>query len=210
MTELLFPEYNPEFNLLPIDGVVHYFGKIIESVEAHKYFNQLMAEIPWENDVVKLYGKEIVTKRKVAWFGDENFNYTYSNSTKTALPWTDLLRVLKMRVEDITLEKFNSCLLNLYHDGSEGMSYHSDSEKELEKDCAIASLSFGAERRFLLKHKITAERVELRLESGSLMLMSGKTQEFWKHSLPTTKRVTEPRINLTFRKMRDNLSSKLE
>ena len=95
---------------------------------------------------------------------------TYSNSTKKAIPWTKELLQLKKMAEEKTGEKFNSCLLNLYHDGSKGMAYHSDGEKDLKKDGAIASLSLGAERKFSFKHKETKEKVELILEHGSLLL----------------------------------------
>ena len=115
------------------------------------------------------------------------------------MKWTPELMILKNKCEEITGEKFNSCLLNLYHNGSEGMAYHSDGEKDLKKNGAIASLSFGAERKFLFKHKFTKEKIEIFLENGSLLVMKDETQTFWLHRLPTTKKVSTPRINLTFR-----------
>jgi len=141
----------------------------------------------------------IVTKRKIAWYGDTDLKYTYSNITRTALPWTPELLALKRITEERTKEKFNSCLLNLYHSGNEGMSWHSDDEKDLKEDGAIASLSFGEERKFSFKHKETKEKVSLTLENGSLLIMKGATQEFWLHSLPPSKLIIYPRINLTFR-----------
>ena len=116
-----------------------------------------------------------------------------------ALPWTNELRVLKKMVEKETGENFNSCLLNLYHDGSEGMAWHSDGETDLEKNGAIASLSFGAERKFCFKHKKTKETVSLILQHGSLLVMKDETQSYWLHRLPPTKKIDHPRINLTFR-----------
>jgi alkylated DNA repair dioxygenase AlkB len=117
------------------------------------------------------------------------------------LAWTKELLELKKITEDITGTTFNSCLLNLYHTGEEGMAWHSDDEKSLGKDSAIASLSFGAERKFLLKHKQTKQSISILLESGSLLVMKGATQTNWLHSLPKTTKVTKPRVNLTFRTM---------
>jgi alkylated DNA repair dioxygenase AlkB len=135
----------------------------------------------------------------VAWYGDSHFEYTYSNTTKRALPWTQELLGLKSIVENKTGEKFNSCLLNLYHNGNEGMAWHSDAEKDLKKNGAIGSLSFGAERKFGFKHKVTKETVMILLEHGSLLVMRGTAQINWQHRLPPTKRILNERINLTFR-----------
>ena len=196
----LFPEdINPQKNLLPKDGTVQYFGKILDSETAQKYFHRLMESVDWRNDEAFIFGKRIITKRKVAWYGDQDFTYTYSHSTKRALPWTAELLELKQIVEKASGETFNSCLLNLYHDGSEGMAYHSDDEKDLKNNAAIASLSLGAERRFLFKHKATGEKITLFLEQGSLLIMKDETQKHWMHRLPPTKKVFTPRVNLTFR-----------
>ncbi|MDB5119715.1 MAG: methylase [Sphingobacteriales bacterium] len=188
-------------NLLPDDGVVNYYGKIIDREESKHYYQTLLNTIEWKNDEAKIFGKHFITKRKAAWYGDCNFSYTYSNTTKQALPWTKELLELKSIVENITGTVFNSCLLNLYHTGDEGMAWHSDDEKSLGKDSTIASLSFGAERKFALKHKQTKQATSLILESGSLLVMRGKTQSNWLHCLPKTKKVTTSRINLTFRTM---------
>ena len=186
-------------NLLPQDGVVNYYGILIPLASADDYFNRLLNAIEWKNDEALIYGKRIITKRQVAWYGDKDFKYTYSKTTKHALPWTSDLLQLKTLVEKRTGQSFNSCLLNLYHDGSEAMVWHSDSEKDLKKDGAIGSLSFGAERKFSLKHKATKETVSKVLEHGSLLIMGGVTQTYWQHCLRPTKKVTSPRINLTFR-----------
>lgn len=190
---------NPEFNLLPQDGTVNYYGEIMNKKEADYFYQKLLETIDWKNDEAIIFGKKIITKRKVAWYAEENFNYTYSKTTKVALPWTDDLVELKKRIEEKCGEQFNSCLLNLYHDGSEGMSYHSDAEKDLKKNGAIASLSLGAERKFSFKHKTTKERVDVVLKTGSLLIMKDETQTYWLHRLPPTKKVSTPRINLTFR-----------
>lgn len=186
-------------NLLPKEGEAKYYGVIISIVSADDYFNRLLTNVEWKNDEAVIYGKRIITKRKVAWYGDQPFEYTYSNTTKRATPWTSELLQLKAQVEEKTGEQFNSCLLNLYHDGNEGMAWHSDGEKDLKRNGAIGSLSFGAERNFSFRHKTTKETISLTLEHGSLLVMKGTTQTYWQHRLPPTKKITKPRINLTFR-----------
>ena len=186
-------------NLLPHDGTVHYFGKILNEEDAIHYLNLLLSKIKWKNDEAIIFGKKIITKRKVAWYGEKPFQYTYSKTTKLALPWTAELLELKSKVEQESGETFNSCLLNLYHDGSEGMAWHSDGEKDLKKNGAIASVSFGSERKFAFKHKETKEKVELVLEHGSLLIMKDATQTHWLHRLPPTTKSKTPRVNLTFR-----------
>jgi len=200
----LFDNLNSEpRNLLPKEGVVNYYDRIISTSDSYQYLEKLLNKILWKNDEVVIYGKRITTKRKMAWYGDKPYKYTYSNTTKTALPWIDDLVALKLLIEQQTGETFNSCLLNLYHDGSEGMSWHCDSEEELEKNSAIASLSLGAERKFLFKHKQDKDKVSLFLQSGSLLIMKGETQKNWLHSLPPTRTINSPRVNLTFRTIID-------
>lgn len=194
----LFP-INSNHNLLPHGGVVNYYGKVFSILESNSYLKNLLSDIAWKNDEALIYGKRIITKRKVAWYGDEPFEYTYSQVTKLALPWTSELVRLKNVAEEISKETYNSCLLNLYHTGEEGMAWHSDGETDLKKNGAIASFSFGAERKFAFKHKSTKEKIELILEHGSLLVMKGETQTHWMHRLPPTTKVREPRINLTFR-----------
>jgi alkylated DNA repair dioxygenase AlkB len=190
---------DPDKNLLPKDGTVNYYGKIIPAPELHFYFEKLFNTIEWKNDEAVIFGKHIITKRKVAWYGDQSFEYTYSNTTKKALQWTEELLALKKLAEQKSGETYNSCLLNLYHNGSEGMAWHSDGEKDLKKNGAIASMSFGAERKFAFKHKESKQTVSLWLENGSLLVMKGSTQANWLHRLPPTKKIREARINLTFR-----------
>lgn len=190
---------NTETNILPKDGVVNYYGKVLQRQDAQHYFDSLLQTIEWKNDEVILFGKNITTKRETAWYGDGNYSYTYSNVTKHALPWTTELLALKKIVEDITGTVFNSCLLNLYHSGEEGMSWHSDDEKSLGKNTTIASLSLGAERMFYFRHKQTNLIISVFLENGSLLVMKGETQTNWVHRLPLTKKITQPRVNLTFR-----------
>jgi alkylated DNA repair dioxygenase AlkB len=183
------------------DGLVIYYGKVMDKDEADTYLDNLLNTIEWKNDEAIIFGRHIITKRKVAWYGDDGYSYKYSGTTKQALGWTPELLHLKKLTEQITGESFNSCLLNLYHDGNEGMAWHSDDEKSLGKDSAIASLSFGAERKFSLKHRVTKESHSILLEHGSLLIMKGATQINWLHSLPKSKKITLPRVNLTFRRM---------
>jgi len=199
----LFGSSDPAVNLLPCDGSVHYFGKLLSKKEADGFYSELLNNIAWENDQAIIFGKRIITKRKVAWYGDKPFQYTYSSITKQALHWTDALSELKAIAEKASGETYNSCLLNLYHTGEEGMAWHSDAEKDLKKNGAIASLSFGAERKFAFKHKKTAAVVNVLLEHGSLLVMKDETQTHWLHRLPPTKKITSPRINLTFRTIVD-------
>jgi alkylated DNA repair dioxygenase AlkB len=186
-------------NLLYKDGTAYYYGIIMPYTDANRYFDLLLKNILWKNDEVNILGRHIITKRKVAWYGDSDYLYTYSNSTRKALIWTIELVELKRLVEQVSGAYFNSCLLNLYHDGNEGLGWHSDDEKSIGKNTPIASLSFGAERKFSFKHKQTNQIVSLVLEHGSLLVMKDITQMNWLHSLPKSNKITQARINLTFR-----------
>jgi len=186
-------------NILPNDGEVNYHGEIMPLSESDFYFKALLNEIYWRCDQAVIFGKYIETKRKVAWYADYPFSYTYSNITKHALPWSKHLLRLKLLVEQQTGETYNSCLLNLYHNGEEGMAWHSDGEADLKENGAIASLTFGATRKFAFKHKQNKDVVSLMLKAGSLLVMKGVTQKHWLHRLPPTKKVQDARINLTFR-----------
>jgi alkylated DNA repair dioxygenase AlkB len=195
----LFSREHRSLNLLPYEGCVVYYGQIMSVQQADGYFEALCNSIAWQHDEAIIYGKRIITKRKVAWYGDRSFSYTYSKVTKHALPWNSVLLELKQMVERMSGESFNACLLNLYHDGQEGMAWHSDGEVDLEKNATIASLSFGAQRKFAFKHKITQQKVELYLAHGSLLLMQESTQTYWLHRLPPSSKISTARINLSFR-----------
>lgn len=192
-----------EVNRLPYDGEVIYYGKVFSQAESDRYTTALLNTIEWKNDEAVIFGKHIITARKVAWYADKDFLYTYSGTTKQALPWTKELLELKHIAEEKTGHIFNSCLLNLYHNGDEGMAWHSDDEKSLGKNTVIGSFSFGAERKFSFKHKQTKDTVSLILEHGSLLVMKGATQTNWLHRLPPTTKVKRPRVNLTFRTIID-------
>lgn len=191
----------PSINQLPYDGEVHYWRCILSQSDALEHYEKLLKQIAWKNDEAIIFGKHIVTKRKVAWYADEAYQYTYSNIHRTALRWTPHLLALKAKVEAKTQQSYNSCLLNLYHTGDEGMAWHSDDERELKVQGSIASLSLGAVRKFAFKHKKTKERLVFELEAGDLIEMKGETQSHWLHNIPTTKKIHSPRINLTFRQM---------
>ena len=188
-------------NLLPLDGEVRYYGPVLSATESAYYFDKLLHTIQWQNDEVIMFGKRIVTSRKTGWYGTQPYNYTYSGIARKALPFTPELFALKKLAEEKTGAVYNSCLLNLYHHGGESMGWHSDDEDTIVPDSAIASISLGAERKFSFKHKHTGQTLSVQLQNGSLLLMAGQTQQHWLHKLPPTKKVLQPRINLTFRCM---------
>ncbi len=188
-------------NILPQDGIALYYEKIIADEQFEPLYNALLNNIQWENEKVVMFGKEIITKRKVALYSDPSIAYRYASKTKIGLPWIDTLLEIKNITESVTKESYNACLLNLYHNGEESMGWHSDNEKEIITNSSIASLSLGANRKFSFKHKETKETVSIELENGSLLEMKGSVQTQWWHALPKSKKVTAARINLTFRQM---------
>ncbi len=193
--------YDPAVNLLPCDGTVNYHGPVLDPGGAQRYYEALMRHVPWKNDEVTVFGRHHITARKVAWYGDPGLAYTYSGTTRQPLPWSDALLELKTLAEYRAAARFNSCLLNLYHHGGEGMGWHSDNEKSIVPHSPIASLSFGAEREFRFKHKHLPATAKVLLENGSLLVMKDITQTHWLHSIPKSKKILTPRINLTFRCM---------
>ena len=205
MTDLFAPK--PTNNLLPYDGQVNDLGIVIDYPSP--LFYNLVTELPWQEDIVTLFGKTHVTTRQIVWMGDSDIDYQYSGHTRQTIPWTDTVFHVKQHVEQQLLilgidVNFNSCLLNYYPSGEDGMGYHADDERELGEQPVIASLSLGATRKFVFKHKKTQDKVELYLESGQLIVMHGDTQMFWKHSITKTKTVNTGRISLTFRQIHPN------
>ncbi len=190
---------NAQIKVLDTDGRVDYFPSIFESDRCAELFSALIDSLDWRVDQIYMFGKLVTTKRKVAWVGDAGCSYKYSGVKKEPQPWTPELLHIKNQLEKISQWKFNSCLLNLYHDGDEGMGWHSDDEPELDQSAPIASLSLGGERKFSFKHKTDKKNVSLILENGSVLLMHAPTQQFWQHSLVKTKRPVARRMNLTFR-----------
>ena len=187
--------------LLEKDGRAEYFNHFYDADESNHLYKSLLNSLPWEVDEIKMFGKLVKTARKVIWVGNPECAYTYSGVQKTPQAWTNELLQMKLKLEKFTGYTYNSCLLNLYHSGAEGMGWHSDDEKELDARAPIASVSLGAQRKFAFRHKQDKTTSSLFLENGSLLIMHPPIQEHWHHSLLKTKTVTGPRINLTFRKI---------
>ena len=183
------------------EGQAIYFGKIISEEQINVFFEELINKIDWKNEVVVMFGNEITTKRKVAFYSDPNIQYRYSQRTKKGLEWISILLQIKSIVESYTQTQYNACLLNLYHNGNEAMGWHSDNEVEIMPNSSIASISLGAERKFSFKNKTTKETNTILLENGSLLEMKGELQNHWLHSLPKSTKIIMPRINLTYRQM---------
>ena len=199
MTDLT-PARAPWFEVPLVDGAVRYWPAAFSPAETSRLFAGLRHEVAWQREQVLIFGRWRQVPRLVAWYGDAGASYTYSGTSHEPLPWTEEVAMLRKRVEALTGHAFNGVLLNLYRDGSDGMGWHADNEPELGSEPVVASISFGAPRRFTLKHKRRkAERVELLLEDGSVLLMSGATQANWLHSVPKTSKQVGERINLSFR-----------
>ncbi len=172
----------------------------ITPAESNILFSDLTANIVWEQKPIVFMGKEVMQPRLTAWYGDEGKSYTYSGWTVDPLPWTPALLTLRARVEGAAGVVFNSVLLNRYRTGQDSVGWHSDDEPELGTNPVIASVSLGAARNFQFKHKYNPDlKQTIELTNGTLLLMRGTTQHFWKHQIPKTTKVLGPRINLTFR-----------
>ena len=178
-----------------------YYEDFFSCELSNKVYDRLIKNIDWNFDQIHIFGKKMVLKRRIAWYGDEDKIYKYSGTTKVPLKWNKTLYLIKNIIENHINYSFNSVLLNEYGSGQEGMGWHSDDEKELGPSPTIASLSLGASRDFYFRSNNDQSIVKLRLENGSLLIMQGETQHFWKHSLPKRLKLTEGRINLTFRKI---------
>jgi alkylated DNA repair dioxygenase AlkB len=194
----LFPSDKIVFDLP--DAEIEYYPNFFTEAEATILFQELYSEIPWQQDNITLFGKTYLQPRLTALFGNNNKPYTYSNITMYPHLWTETLQRIKVKVENTTGYHFTSVLLNLYRDGKDSNGWHADNEKELGPNPIIASISFGEKRVFQLKHNTVKElKQNIALENGSLLLMKGTTQHFWKHQIPKTAKPINPRINLTFR-----------
>lgn len=193
------------FQLDPIplhlpDAEIMYYPAFFDKKEADEIYEELMNSIPWQQDEITVYGKNHLQPRLTALYGNEGKSYSYSNIKMEPHPWNLLLQKIKLKIESTTGTTFTTVLLNHYRDGKDSNGWHADNEKELGINPVIASLSFGAERNFQLKHNSNKElRKSIILEHGSLLLMKGSTQHFWKHQIPKTAKPIGPRINLTFR-----------
>ena len=191
--------FQQELQIINFEGEAIYYGPIFSLEQSSLFFDDLLNNIEWKNEEIIMFGKEIISKRKVAFYADDGVDYTYSNKTKKGLSWTASLLKIKSVVENYTHVNYNGCLLNLYHDGNEAMGWHSDNEKEIKPNSSIASVSIGIERKFSFKNKLSKETIAVQLENGSLLEMKGTIQKNWLHALPKSKKITKPRINLTFR-----------
>ena len=162
----------------------------------------LLEQVPWEVHRIRLFGREVASPRLSCWIGDADAAYRYSGTRFQPRPWLPALAALRDRLASELARPFNSVLANRYRSGADAMGWHSDDERELGPGPLIASVSLGATRRFLLRHRgDPAQRLALDLEQGSLLLMGGQTQRYWKHALPRTARPVGERINLTFRQV---------
>lgn len=193
--------YNRHLDLPDAD--ITFIPEFISLHESMTLFASFQSKTPWQEREITVYGKVFMQPRLIAWYGDADKRYTYSGVLFEPLPWTPSLLRIKNEVEKVADEQFNSVLLNLYRDGRDGIAPHSDDEKEFGKNPTIASLSLGDTRKFVLRHKQTKETHALSLSSGDLLIMKETTQTYWKHGLPKTTRKSGPRINLTFRKIRE-------
>lgn len=190
---------NP-LNLVPVDGEVFYYPSIFSQVESANIFSHLVNEIVWKQEPILIFGKSVMQPRLTSWYGDEGKEYSYSGITMKPSPWTPTLFEIKQRVESLSGIQFNSALLNQYRDGKDSVGWHRDDEKELGKNPTIASVNFGATRRFLFRHRSDKTlKTSIELQDGSLLLMAGETQHHWYHSIPKTRKFVGPRINITFR-----------
>lgn len=182
-----------------LNGEYRYWPQLFSGVKANKFLSLLTENIAWKQESMQMYGKELNFPRLTAWYGDQDKPYSFSGITLSPHPWTDELRAIKEIIEPLSGVEFNSVLLNLYRDGNDSISWHTDAEKELGENPVIASVNFGAERTFQLRHKNSKERINIELEHGSLLIMEGALQHFWQHQVPKTKKPKGLRINLTFR-----------
>jgi alkylated DNA repair dioxygenase AlkB len=186
------------------DGDLRWSPRFLSRSRANAFFEGLMAVVDWEQHEIRIGGRTVALPRLSAWYGDPGATYRYSGLLLEPRPWPPLMRELKAQVEEASGQPFNSVLLNLYRDGVDSMGWHSDDERDLRGQSVIASVSLGAMRRFRLRHKkrTDLDPVVIGLEHGSLLIMEGESQRFWKHQIPKSKKVFEPRLNLTFRSVR--------
>lgn len=178
------------------NGNVIYFPEVFDP--SQDYFNHLKTACVWQEEEVRVYGKWHILRRQSAWYGTAD--YRYSGQIKIAQPWLPVLLEIKTQVEELTKDSYQGVLLNYYPDGLAGMGWHADDEHDLVPNSAIASVSFGATRRFDLRHR-DGETHSINLEDGSVLMMAGELQQYWKHQVPVQRKIKEPRINLTFRVM---------
>lgn len=180
---------------------INYIESFYSLAEANKIFQQLAQNVAWRQDDITMFGRTVKIPRLQAWFSDNNLTYRYSKMTLDSTPFPPMLNNIRDCVSDYCRDHFNAVLANFYRDQCDSVGWHSDDESELGANPVIASLSFGAEREFQLKHIQTKEKFSIRLAPGSLFIMKGQTQHYWQHCIPKRSKSIGPRINLTFRKI---------
>lgn len=193
------PESNPREFIKIANGEYIYLPGFFKVSQANQYLTQLQDSILWKQEKMNMYGRQVDFPRLTSWYGDAGKPYSFSGIKLTPHPWTAELMEIKHQVEAFCSTSFNSVLLNLYRHGNDSISWHSDAEKELGINPVIASVNFGGERVFQMRHNSTQEKISITLEHGSLLVMKGELQHHWKHQVPKTKKTVAPRINLTFR-----------
>ena len=184
--------------LLPTDGSALFIPEFLDSAFADEAFHELMNSTPWEHRQLHMFGKLVDEPRLSTWHSD-GVTYTYSGILRTPVPWTPTLTNIRQRCEEQTVHTFNAVLVNLYRDGSDHLSWHADDEPSNGPEPVIASISLGAERKFQLRHNESGEIVDVMLSHGSLLVMSGLSQKCWQHRIPKAPKLSDSRINLTFR-----------
>ncbi|MDF2434148.1 MAG: hypothetical protein JWP44_3779 [Mucilaginibacter sp.] len=181
-------------------NLMEYHQKIFDAEESRTFMETFIHTVPWEQKTATMYGKEIITPRLMAWYGDTGKDYAFSGTKYDPIPWTDELLKIKLVTERIAGISFNSVLLNYYRDGNDSVAWHSDDEYELGINPVIASVSLGQARRFDIRHKADHQnKYSITLEDGSLLLMKGDLQHNWEHRIPKSTKPLRERINLTFR-----------
>lgn len=189
-------------NLLPFQGEVRYYPDFIQWEKASELYRRLEKEIEWKQEPIRLFGKTILQPRLTALYGDPEKSYSYSGITMNPIPWNNTLREIKFQIEKLSMESFTHVLLNFYRDGKDSMGWHRDNEASLGRNPTIASISLGETRDFQLRHYEDKKiKLNIPLNSGSLLIMGGESQHFWEHQIPKSKKVSKGRINLTFRKL---------
>ena len=190
-------------NLIPYDGEINIVPAFFSSQEADAYYAGLSSEIDWQQEDIMIVGKTVTIPRLMCWYGDPGAVYRYSGVRHEPLPWTQDLSEIRWRIEDYCGHPFNSVLGNLYRSGDDSMGWHADKEKELGVNPVIASVSFGEQRLFRLRHNKTRATIHIELKHGDLLKMHGALQHHWRHCIPKTRKTKQPRINLTFRRILD-------
>lgn len=201
MQSVLFPDEKPT-QIIQSNGDVTYYPSIFSLEESNQIMLDLMENIEWKQEPIWMFGKKIMQPRLTSLYGDPKVAYGYSGIVMNALPWNDTLIFIKSKVESLSRTEFTHVLMNYYRNGQDSMGWHRDNEKNLGKNPTIASVSFGISREFQLRNYDSKDdKKSIILNHGSLLLMQGETQHFWEHQIPKSKKINDPRINLTFRKV---------